>query len=74
MGIRNPWTLSSEIVWQKTHHQGGIAFMIAGVLLALLPLCPEALRLPVFFLIIILAAVYPNVYSYFIYRSLPNKP
>lgn len=32
MGIRTPWTLSSDRVWQKTHLLGGYAFTFGGVL------------------------------------------
>ncbi len=31
MGIRTPWTLSSDTVWRKTHRFGGVSFAIAGV-------------------------------------------
>jgi uncharacterized membrane protein len=31
VGIRTPWTLSSDTVWRKTHRFGGIAFVIAGL-------------------------------------------
>ena len=34
MGIRTPWTLSSDSVWRKTHRFGGVAFAIAGVCIA----------------------------------------
>ena len=33
VGIRTPWTLSSETVWRRTHRFGGVAFVIAGVCL-----------------------------------------
>ncbi len=32
VGIRTPWTLSSERVWKKTHTLGGTLFKIAGIL------------------------------------------
>lgn len=32
VGIRTPWTLSSERVWKKTHALGGTLFKIAGIL------------------------------------------
>ena len=32
IGIRTPWTLSSDIVWEKTHQLGAILFMASGVL------------------------------------------
>ena len=31
VGIRTPWTLSSERVWKKTHERGGMLFKLAGV-------------------------------------------
>jgi uncharacterized membrane protein len=32
VGIRTPWTLSSETVWKKTHEFGGKLFVIAGII------------------------------------------
>ena len=32
IGIRTPWTLSSDNVWTETHRVGGNLFMISGVL------------------------------------------
>jgi uncharacterized membrane protein len=32
IGIRTPWTLSSDNVWDKTHQLGATLFMISGVL------------------------------------------
>ena len=32
IGIRTPWTLSSDNVWDETHRLGSILFMISGVL------------------------------------------
>ena len=34
MGIRTPWTLSSESVWRKTRRFGEMAFAIAGACIA----------------------------------------
>lgn len=31
IGIRTPWTLSSETVWDKTHQLGSVLFIAAGV-------------------------------------------
>ncbi len=33
MGIRTPWTLSDERVWDRTHRFAGILFMISGFLI-----------------------------------------
>lgn len=32
VGIRTPWTLSSNLVWAKTHRLGGILFKIVGII------------------------------------------
>lgn len=32
IGIRTPWTLASDRVWERTHRLGGILFKAAGVL------------------------------------------
>lgn len=32
IGIRTPWTLSSDYVWQETHRIGAVLFMISGAL------------------------------------------
>ena len=31
VGIRTPWTLMSDEVWDKTHRLGGVLFMLAGL-------------------------------------------
>ncbi len=31
IGIRTPWTLSSDKVWDETHRLGSVLFMVAGV-------------------------------------------
>jgi uncharacterized membrane protein len=35
VGIRTPWTLSSDRVWEKTHRFGGRLFVVAGFLIAI---------------------------------------
>ena len=32
IGIRTPWTLSSDTVWDETHRLGAILFMVSGIL------------------------------------------
>ena len=32
VGIRTPWTLSSDSVWKKTHQRAGALFRLAGAL------------------------------------------
>ncbi len=68
MGIRTPWTLSSESVWRKTHQLGGICFVVAGVLLAIAGwVRPEGMLVTLMILAGVAAAV-PVAYSYVAWR------
>jgi len=33
VGLRTPWSQSSEVVWKKSQRVGGILFMAAGILM-----------------------------------------
>jgi uncharacterized membrane protein len=74
MGIRTPWTMSSELSWTKTHRLGGRLFLAAGLLSIVLGLVTNAQV--VFFALlpsIAVAAVVPIVYSYFVWRDDPER-
>jgi len=68
IGIRTPWTLSSENVWDKTHKIGGKLFKVAGVV-AFLGIFFQ--RYILFFILVpvILVAAYTIIYSYFEYQK-----
>ncbi len=68
IGIRTPWTLSSETVWDKTHKIGSKLFKAAGIVAFLGILFPKQ---AIFFVIIpvILVTVYTLIYSYFEYQK-----
>ncbi len=63
IGVRTPWTLSSEVVWDKTNRLAGKLFKGAGVLAALGVIFPEYAILLIL-VPVILAAIYPVIYSY----------
>ncbi len=68
IGIRTPWTLSSDRVWDKTHRMGGKLFKIVGVI-SIVGILFQSYA--VYFVLIpgILVAVYTVVYSYFEYKK-----
>ncbi len=68
VGIRTPWTLASDEVWNRTHRLGGRTFMLAGVLIAV----NVFLQLGTAFTIsvVAVAAGVPIVYSLLLYRKL----
>jgi uncharacterized membrane protein len=68
VGIRTPWTLSSETVWKKTHEIGGKLFKIAGVIAFAGVLAGEYAMW--FILVPALAvAVFTVAYSYFEFQK-----
>ncbi|CUA80420.1 SdpI family protein [Anoxybacillus suryakundensis] len=68
-GIRTPWTLDNEVVWQKTHRVGGKVFVIMGVLI-MLTVFAESIWRFIFLLIIVLSGtIYLFVQSYIFSRK-----
>lgn len=70
IGIRFPWTLHSEIVWDKTHKLGGQLFMALGAILLIVSFLPGVftfwiLMVGIFLLLIILFG-----YSFYEYKKL----
>jgi uncharacterized membrane protein len=70
VGIKVPWTLSNEEVWNKTHRLGGKLFILGGLMMMFMGFMPIVVRMPLFILIMIVVAVLPIVYSYFLYKRL----
>lgn len=70
MGVRTPWTLSNEEVWNKTHRLSGKLFIVGGVTMALTGLIPISLRLPAFIAVIVIVGLVPMIYSYLLYKKI----
>ena len=73
MGIRTPWTLTSELSWQKTHLWGGRAFMLLGVLFALtgfLPISGWWIGVLMGGMLAMIIGLF--VYSYLVWKDDPN--
>jgi uncharacterized membrane protein len=71
IGIRTPWTLSSQNVWNKTHKIGSRLFKLSGIL------CLPGILFPsksfVFMIVpILISSMYLVVYSYLEYRKENN--
>lgn len=72
MGIRTPWTMSSENVWNKTHRVGGWFFIIFGLALIITPYLPPLAGFIVFVSGVLLVTVGSMVYSYIVFRQEKN--
>ena len=73
IGIRTPWTLSNDEVWNRTHRLGGTLFKIAGVIIFLMALVPTA-AIYALLVLILGVTVWLTIYSYLIYRRLGLPP
>lgn len=69
VGIKLPWTLSSEENWNKTHRMAGKLWIVSGALITLLAILgyPNILLLIVFIMVIV-----PCIYSYTLYRNIKS--
>ena len=74
IGIRTPWTLSSDEVWRKTHRLGGKLFMLAGVITMLVaPFANNELLKLVIPVVVVPAALIPVGYSWWLWREEQKK-
>jgi uncharacterized membrane protein len=67
IGIRTPWTLSSDKVWEETHRLGAILFKAAG-LLTMLGIFLGSYAWLFILIPLIGSAVFLILYSYLIYQ------
>ena len=70
MGMKTPWALSSETVWNKTQRLGGKMFFFGGILMVLGSfLVREKVLMGLLIGIAILICVVPTVMSYLWYQK-----
>ena len=72
VGIRTPWTLTSDVVWERTHRLAGWLFVLAGlawIVGGLAHVSPTVLGA-----IALAAGFTPAIYSYFLYRRVEGHP
>jgi len=71
VGVRTPWTIASDVVWEKTHRLAAWLFVALGLFgftLVMLGLSPWWC-----FALIIAAALTPVLYSFAIYKRLEKS-
>ncbi len=68
IGIRTPWTLSSDSVWDKTHRLGSALFMLSGAIAILGSFIGGELAFWLFFIPLIGSALFLVIYSYVLYQ------
>lgn len=66
-GIRTPWTIASDVVWERTHRLGGWLFVLVGML-GIISAFISPLRLWGLLVPLILVVVILYIYSYIAYQ------
>ncbi|MBC8061289.1 MAG: SdpI family protein [Clostridiaceae bacterium] len=69
VGVKTPWTLSSEQVWYKTHRLSGVLWFIAGFLMIGLSFIGGSISAALYFGIIMAVSFCPVIYSYILYKK-----
>lgn len=70
VGIRTPWTLSSDTVWEKTHRLGAVLFKTSAIIsLFGLSIPDNGIRFLFVIIPVIAVSIVTIVYSYVVYRK-----
>ncbi|MCX8175160.1 MAG: SdpI family protein [Candidatus Micrarchaeota archaeon] len=69
IGVRTPWTLADERVWEKTNRLTGALFWVCGVLTLVSLMATADLRLWLVILPLVITAIFGFFYSLWEYRK-----
>jgi uncharacterized membrane protein len=73
VGIRTPWTLTSDLSWEKTHRIGGKLFVVLGVLMVLSSFIVPEIAIWILVAAAIAVIVFLFAYSYQVWKEDPLK-
>lgn len=73
VGIKTPWTLANEEVWQRTHRMGGILWVICGLICLVMAPFDNTWSAAIYFGAIMVMALGPIIYSYLVFARLNSK-
>lgn len=68
MGIKTPWTLSSDEVWRKTHRLGGKCFFLSGLLFIICSFLPGNL-ISLCVIVVLITCFIPGFMSWIWWRQ-----
>jgi len=69
IGIRTPWTLSSDKVWDETHRLGAVLFIISGLLAFIGGFFGSMIAFWMMFVPLIGSTIFLLIYSYVLYQQ-----
>lgn len=74
LGIRTPWTLSSDDTWEKTHRLGGRLFLLSGFIGLITAFTLNGLWLALAMPLVLMPSVlFCIAYSYVVWRGASDK-
>ncbi|MBS4538449.1 SdpI family protein [Clostridium sp. D2Q-11] len=72
-GIKNPWTLASEEVWNKTHRVTRYAFILLGLMFIIGAFTPGKITTVLIIGGIIVLVIFTTIYPYLLYRKINDN-
>jgi len=71
VGVRTPWTIANETVWNIVHRFAGRLWVVVGIVGAILTLF--GLSFWISFGLLMAAAIFPTFHSYFVWREVEGN-
>lgn len=68
IGIKLPWTLNSEVNWNKTHHMAGYLWILGGICM-IIGSCIQVQGIPLTLIVLLVIIIVPCCYSYWLYKN-----
>jgi uncharacterized membrane protein len=73
-GVRTPWTLSSDITWEKTHRLAGRLFVLVGLVGVVAAWAADpSVTMPILVLGALGTGVVAVIYSWMVWRTAPDR-
>ena len=68
VGVRTPWTLSSDTVWRKTHRTAAWLLVVGGLVIAGSAFTPGMAFVPIMVATVVVVTLVPVVQSYVLWK------
>ena len=73
VGIRTPWTLTSDLAWERTHRIGGLLFVILGLLMIATSFIAPEIAIWILVVAAVGIVIFLFAYSYQVWKDDPLK-
>lgn len=73
LGVRFPWAIDNEYVWNKTQRMGGYCFVVSGLMMIICGVVKSEYLVWVALAVVILDVVAMAIYSYQIYKKVKDN-